>query len=302
MDVDPHRAGRSERHVALWLDRNRDLVAEPALYQRIARSRLGYRIAVAYPDADAQTLAVFGEMYLLQLTFDRYCGPIAGSGDHRATARAAGEAVRALIRPASVAGDGGPYQRAAAAIGARLRELFDPVTVDRVLGALEEFLWAKLWEVCVCQGGALPGLDEYLLMRPRTASAVVALELIEPAGRFVLPDEVRLDPSVRELTEAAHNVIAWTNDLRSFAWEAGHSTEPPATLPVLLALRDGGKPEDALATVAAMVDAQTREAIALIAKLRAGAGTAFGRYLDGVERFVAHPGMWFDDNPRYAPG
>jgi hypothetical protein len=301
MDTEDSRLYRADRHVALWLSRRADLVPDPAVFERIAHSGMGYRVALAYPDADFDTVTLISEVFLWKLALDGFSGEVAGSGDYAATARAVGEAVRALERPDSVPQDAPHYQRVAAEIAARLRQEFAASSASRVMRALRDFLWAKLWEVCVCQHGGLPGADEYLLLRQHTSSAVVAVEFVEPAGRFVLADEVRAEPAMHRLTDAVRNVMAWTNDLRTFSWELRQSTAPPTALPTLLAHRDGVSLDRALDTVSEMIAEEIRQVDQLTAELLARADDGLARYLAGLRRFTHHRDLWYEDNPRYHP-
>jgi len=264
---------RADDYAAEWLERHRALVPEPAIFHRLVNSRVGSGLAWFFPHADFDRLTLIVEMVLWAMSLDRHCGEVAGHGDYRTTARTAGSAMRAFDRPGHVAAGADPFQRVAAGIAMGLRRELPAPSAERLLQALRDFLLAKLWEVDVCADGGLPAIEEYLPMRQHTVLAVATIEFVEPAGRFLISDAARADRRVRRLVDAACNVVAWTNDLRSFAWERHEGVAPPASLPTLIARRDRVDLDRAADTVADIIEEEKRVAHRLIATVSKSSST-----------------------------
>jgi hypothetical protein len=289
----------AERHAADWLSQHRALVPEQAIFDRLVKSRVGSGIAWFYPAADFTKVALITELYLWLMSYDRFSGEAAGTGDCRATARALGQVVRVLDRPQPLGDGAAEHERAAADIAIRIDREFHPESAARVIRAVRDLLFAKLWESAVCAAGNLPDLADYLVMRRHTVFGVLSVECIEAAGGFVLPAVVRADPRIRRLAEAVCNLIAWHNDLRSFSFEQAASAAPPASLPTLIARRDGSGLDEAFGTVTQMITDESAAARALIAELPADQHRETGLFTDGAGIFISQTDNWHRDNPRY---
>jgi hypothetical protein len=289
----------ADQYATEWLQRHQTLVPEPAIFHRLVRSRVGSGLAWCFPRADFDRLTLIVEMVLWAMSLDRHSGEVAGTGDYPGTARSVGAAIRALDRPERTAAGADPFPRVAARIATRLRREVPPHSADRLLRTLRRFLLAKLWEVEQCAAGRLPDVAEYLAMRRHTVLAVTIIEFVEPAGRFLISEAARRDRRVRRLVDAARNVVAWTNDLRSYEWERHEGSAPPASLPTLIARRDRVDIDRAFATVGHMLDEEKRVAHRLVAELRHGTGSELRSYLFGVKIFVDYADDWHKRNPRY---
>jgi len=289
----------ADRYAVDWLERHRAVVPEPAIFDRLVDSRIGSGLACCYPEADFDRLTLIVEMVLWAMSLDRHSGEVAGGGDYWATARSVGSAIRVLDRPERTAADADAFQRTAAEIATRLRRELAPKSADRLLRVLRDFLLAKLWEVGICADGGLPTIEEYLAMRPRTVLAVTTIEFIEPAGRFLISEAARTDRRVRWLVDAARNVVAWTNDLRSFEWERHEGSGLPVSLPTLIARRHRVGLDRAIDRVWDMLHEEKRVAHRLVAQLRHGAARELHAYLSGVMILVDYADDWHKANPRY---
>jgi hypothetical protein len=299
--MDASRLRDAEKYATDWLSRHRALVPERAIFDRLVNSRVGSGIAWFYPRAGFETISLIIELYLWLMSYDRFAGEAAGTGDCQATAVAFGQVVRVLDQ-AQPAADGTPvHVRLAADITGRVEREFGPESASRIVRAIRDLLFAKLWESAVCADGNLPALGEYLVMRRHTVFGVLSVEFIEAAGGFVLPAEARADRRVRRLTEATCNLIAWHNDLRSFRFEQDASAAPPASLPTLIARRDGTSFDDALGAVSRMAAGEAAVAGKLIAELAAEQHRELGLFAEGVQIFVDQTDEWHRDNPRYQP-
>jgi hypothetical protein len=299
--MDASRLRDAEKYATDWLSRHRALVPERAIFDRLVDSRVGSGIAWFYPRADFETISLIIELYLWLMSYDRFAGEAAGTGDCHATALAVGQVVRVLDQPQSADGGSPEHERLAADIVGRIEREFQPQSASRVVRAIRDLLFAKLWESAVCADGNLPALGEYLVMRRHTVFGVLSVELIEAAGGFVLPAGMRADRRVRRLAEATCNLIAWHNDLRSFRFEQDASAAPPASLPTLIARRDGTGLDAALGAVSRMAAEEAAVARTLIAELRAGERRELGLFAEGVQVFVDQTDDWHQDNPRYQP-
>ncbi|MEU5281528.1 FAD-binding protein [Streptomyces asoensis] len=121
-------------------------------------------------------------------------------------------------------GDGTTYPASAAPVVHALADLWERTRIAarpgwrrRFLALYEDFADATCTEMRLRAAGEHLGLDDYLALRRRTITVLPVLAVVERA----LPAAGELDG----LRDAAADIVAWTNDLRSAPRELEEGTE-----------------------------------------------------------------------------
>ncbi|WP_432082737.1 terpene synthase family protein [Streptomyces sp. WAC 04229] len=205
----------AERQVRSWAARHGLVTAEKDA-RRLARAGHGRMAGWLSPGASPSELALLAQ-------WSAFIALVDDGFDQRHTSSAQVRAVLNQLLDVLGNADGArcpstvPAVRALADLWERTRVAARPDWRRRFLSVYRDFAEATCTEARLRESGALLGLDDYLALRRRTITVLPVIAVVERA----LPAAAELDG----LREAAADIIAWTNDLRSAPRELDEGTE-----------------------------------------------------------------------------
>jgi hypothetical protein len=178
---------------------------------------------------------------------------------------------------AGVASAGGPWARG----GDHLP--------GRFCSHLADYFDATLAELRARRAGECPDTGSYIRLRQQSGGVFTAFALVEMIEDAHLSRAVREHSSMRQIAEAANNVIAWSNDLLSLdndLRDAGH-----ISLVIALQHEHGRSLQESVDTAAGMHDAEVRRFLTLEREL-----PHFGRHSGAVFRYLRGLRWWMRAN------
>lgn len=207
----------AERQVRAWSTRH-GLVAGDAA-RRLGRMGHGRMAGWLAPDASPAELALLAQWgAFIALVDDGF-----DEGRHGPEqARELFDQVLGVLDGVDGSAHPVPVVRALTDLWARTAEATSPVWRGRFRALYRDFADATCTELRLRASGERLGLDDYLALRRRTITVLPVLAVLERA----LPDAPRLDG----LRDAAADIVAWTNDLRSAARELEEGTDNLVTV------------------------------------------------------------------------
>ncbi|MFJ5280943.1 FAD-binding protein [Streptomyces parvulus] len=231
----------AERQVRDWAPRH-GLVAGDEESRRLARTGHGRMAGWLAPGAGPAELALLAQwgafIALVDDGFDR------GGGSPREARTVLDQLLDVLGAPDGTRypASAPPAVRALADLWDRTRTAARPGWRRRFHELYEDFADATVTELRLRAEGRHLELDDYLALRRRTITVLPVLAVVERG----LPAADRLDG----LREAAADIVAWTNDLRSAPRELEEGTE---NLVGVLARHHGCSPSRAASTARGML-------------------------------------------------
>ncbi|KIY70696.1 terpenoid synthase [Cylindrobasidium torrendii FP15055 ss-10] len=109
-------------------------------------------------------------------------------------------------------------------------------TQQRFIETFDFFFAAVTEQARDRQAGIIPDLESYIMMRRDTSGCKPTFVLIEYANNLDIPDEVMEHPLIRNLGEAANDLVTWSNDLFSYNVEQSKG-DNHNMIPVVMAQR-----------------------------------------------------------------
>ncbi len=206
----------AERRARAWAVAHH-LVADGEEARRLARTGHGRMAGWLAPGAGPAELALLAQWSAFIASVDD------GFDRHGQSPEQAGAVLDELL--AVLGGDDGtrcppsaaPVVRALADLWARTRIAARPGWRQRFCTLYRDFAEATVTELRLRSSGERLGLDDYVALRRRTITVLPMLAVVERAR----PAAVELDG----LRDAAADIVAWANDLRSARREADEGAE-----------------------------------------------------------------------------
>jgi hypothetical protein len=208
---------RLKEHASAWVQRF-GLIQDAADWERFLTAKYWVLIARAYPLAEFETLAIAHDWNCWGFMLDDLDddGPNARRPEDM---RKLFVSIMAILRSEPDASHSDPFLAALHDVWQRLSQHATPVWRGRFRGTLEAGLGSYVWEATNRARRIVPSLSEYMLMRRLTGGWLTDVALVDITEHFTLPSTVYHNPNVRQLLDAANNVICWANDLYSLAKE-----------------------------------------------------------------------------------
>ncbi|MFF8670294.1 FAD-binding protein [Streptomyces sp. NPDC015242] len=207
---------QAERQVRSWAARHALVTGEEELRRlaRMGHGRMAGWLAPRASPAELGLLAQWGAFIaLVDDGFDRH-------GQSPAHVRAVLDELLGVLEAADGSrcpGSASPAARALTDLWGRSRVAARPGWKQRFVASYRDFADATVTETRLRACGELLGLQDYLALRRRTITVLPVLAVVERS----FPAEDRLDG----LREAAADIVAWTNDLRSAPREQEEGAE-----------------------------------------------------------------------------
>lgn len=278
-----------------------DLAGGPVEYERFRDSHVGWLGARVAPYADYDELAITADWCMWLFAFDDHCDESDLGKDHNDLVRLAQRFMRIIERPTEPVPPGaGSLGRALRDLALRMSERSTSTWISRFARSVDLYLFALLWEATNRVSGGIPTIEDYVMMRPRHGAMPTVNDLIELAGRFELPADTLCAPAVRTLVSQSNNVVAWSNDILSFAKEARQGDVH--NLVMVLQNQRGYSLEEAFEGAARMHDDEVRAFLDSEQRLRAGGALDpnLDRYILGLRHWMQGNWYWTLSNVRYA--
>lgn len=189
-----------------------NLVGGDEAYQRLCKSKFGWLVARAYPDAPLEELQIVSDWTIWLFILDDYFDELAKQPNQLADICTKFidilKGSNVTIREETLA-DG------LRDIRQRLLQKVTPEWMLRFIGRVEECLKSWVWEVTNRVYGITPDLATYIKMRPFTGGLYTVIEMIELTQKINLAKEVRENALVQSLTLITNNVVNYSNDIFS---------------------------------------------------------------------------------------
>ncbi|MGH6657172.1 MAG: terpene synthase family protein, partial [Actinocrinis sp.] len=217
------------------------------------------------------------------------------------TVELAGRVLRVVEGAQVSARDPNPFLPALADLRERLRRMATPAQFDRFAGQTVYYLLALTWEAAHRERRTLAELDEYVEMRRYSGAVYPCLALIDVINGFELPSELWSSPRLREVNEAAADIICWGNDIMSYPREIRRSTHV-LSLPAVLVQADKLTIDEALREAADRHDQRVRDFQRMQAPLLEQGDERVARYLSDIRSWISGHLAWSAETRRYELG
>jgi hypothetical protein len=268
------------------------LVRDDAARQRLTHSKIGHAAAVCFPSAERTVLMLIADWLMWLTALDDVHEGVAAEAPGGLEALLGG-LVRAIEDPDGVNQEAAA--RSLAELSRRLRDAATPAQRARITDAIHGVFLAMVWEAA----SDLPSVEDYLTMRRHLGFGLVCAAFAELAAGVELPDSAVYAPAMRTLAITASNVIAWSNDLGSFAWEHQRRAGRSHNLVSLLMRRQRRAVQQATAQVEDMLDRELRYWHEAKSALADRADPPLAAYLDALGRLVAGALTFYQYTDRY---
>lgn len=180
----------------------------------------------------------------------------------------------------------------------RVSRFATPAQETRWVDALREYFLSVVWESAYRSREAIPGLNDYTLMRLYDGATSVIPPLLEMGHGYELNPNERDSTAVRAAAEMAYFVICWDNDIFSYHKE---SRAQQYYLNVLRVLEHehGVSPEEALRRAVAQRDRVTCLFLRLRDELAVTGSPQLRQYLENLGTFIRGAQDWGISSHRY---
>ncbi|QWA26736.1 hypothetical protein KJK32_46245 (plasmid) [Streptomyces sp. JCM17656] len=188
-----------------------------------------------------------------------------------------------LLSPSS------PFNAALGDIAERLHQMTTPVQRHRIIDGQQDWLVSMAWETACKTRTRLPSLPDYTAQRLYTVGGTAFTVWLETLDGVEVPEEEWDSPPVRALTEIAGLIVAFDNDLYSYAkdlWYQRNRGVLPLNCVDVLAAHLGCSVPAALDQVVHMRDRFMCLFLALRSQLTRRASSELARYLAGLGHFI----------------
>ncbi|RXW15885.1 hypothetical protein EST38_g9973 [Candolleomyces aberdarensis] len=172
--------------------------------------KAGLLTAMCYPDAAYPQLRLCNDF----LTYLFHLDNLSDDMDNRGTRSVATVVLNSLYHPRIYSPE---------RIGKMTRDYFrrmiataSPGSQQRFIETFDFFFQSVTQQALDRAAGVIPDLESYIALRRDTSGCKPCWALIEYANNLDIPDEVMDHPIVRNLGEAANDLVTWSNDIFSY--------------------------------------------------------------------------------------
>ncbi|KAF9475126.1 terpenoid synthase [Pholiota conissans] len=173
--------------------------------------KCGLLTSMCYPDAAYPQLRVTNDF----LTYLFHLDNLSDDMDNSGTLTTADEVLNSLYHPHA--------WRSSARVGKMTRDYYkrliltaSPGAQQRFIETFDFFFQSVTQQALDRAAGVIPDLESYIALRRDTSGCKPCWALIEYACNLDIPDEVMDHPTIRNLGEAANDLVTWSNDIFSY--------------------------------------------------------------------------------------
>ena len=172
------------------------------------------------PHALPEIFEIFVDWKIWGFIFDDYCEDL-GINKHPEQLPALHSRSLAILQGEKPTHGDAPLVQALADIRRRLEPHVSSGWMDRFTSNMKDYFQALVWQAANHTQGITPDLATYLKMRLFLSGGYISCDWIEiEVGKDMeLPNKVRANQTVQELSLIANNVVAWSNDIISLEME-----------------------------------------------------------------------------------
>ncbi|MCP3819382.1 hypothetical protein NLX86_15095 [Streptomyces sp. A3M-1-3] len=282
------RAVAAQRQALDWLHRH-ELAPDARIREQIEGIHVGAAFVMLFPRAKPEIQELASDVFTWITAFGDVLvdGREVRDRDFTALMLQLSE----LLHGTSGAESGTGFAAALVDILHRSDDLLPPEHGHRVRQALNSFVMTQNWHVNTLANGLRPALAEYVVARRHLVGGWALIALLGPLEDFRFSARQYRDPQAAELNEAACNLLAWLNDLRSYERES-RAGDAELTLPSIVMRDRNCTAGVSLAIVAEMCDAQTADAQRLTARSHADGDREMADYGELVCGLMGHIAHW----------
>jgi hypothetical protein len=294
-------AAAAETATLEWADRF-GLARDPAVHRRLAATRSARLAGRVGPRATLPGLLLNADWQTWLFLFDdAFCDESDLGRRPADTIETASQVLRVIERGEIAPGGSNPFLAALADLRSRLARLAGPQQFDRFAAQTVYYLLALTWEAAHRERRTIADLAEYMVMRRHSGAVFPCLALIDVINGFELPGAVWSSARLREVNDAAADIICWANDIMSYPRELRRSTQV-LSLPAVLCRARGLSIEQALREAADLHDQRVRDYQRLEAPLLADGDPLVARYLADIRSWISGHLAWSAETRRYEFG
>ncbi|CAL1520115.1 terpene synthase family protein [Chitinophaga sp. MM2321] len=118
--------------------------------------------------------------------------------------------------------DGGPLLAGLTDVWDRTKALSSAQWQQHFENGIRILFDAAAWEYRNTSTDRIPGIEEFMRMRPFAGAAHISTDMIEIVEQIYLPEEILQHPKIDRLTKLARGLVCWANDLYSCSKELEH--------------------------------------------------------------------------------
>jgi 5-epi-alpha-selinene synthase len=206
---------RAERGAMEWLWVH-GLIADRDSLQRFASYRITDLVCRAYPEIEVERLRLVMDWTLwVFLTDDQLDEELVD----RSRLSARYELYGRILRDGSSSGRATGSERALADIRRRVLELGDARSLRRFVEYVTAWFDSLIWETANRMNGRQPTVHQYMRMREVTVGMYTEYALFDVTHGVQTNDVFWTDPDLNYLRASTANLLAWSNDIFSYAKE-----------------------------------------------------------------------------------
>ncbi len=196
------------------------LLPDELAYQRLRAAKFTRLPARTHHHASPKIFQMIADFYTWGFIWDDYHEE-AGISKHPEQLPPLHSRSLAILRGRKPTYRDAPLVRALADIRQRVEPYASSGWMDRFISNMADYFQALVWEAANHTQGIIPDLATYLKMRLFISGIYPSFDFIEVEVNkdMELPNQVRANQIVQELSLIANNVVAWSNDIIGLEWE-----------------------------------------------------------------------------------
>ncbi|WP_221362091.1 terpene synthase family protein [Streptomyces beigongshangae] len=225
IQLEVHPAGDEINQRAIDWMAHQGFCENPATSAKLADANVGGFIARLFPDSSESTVEAITKFHLWGFAFDDEIERMAADRLTDAVDMH-GDLMRILDAPHSTVQAASPYTRAFREISQTFRKIATPGVWRRWIDSNRAFALGVIWGCVYRHNRTIPSPDHVTTIRALDAGGgSYATDLVEIASGFELQDNVRERKEVHALIDMTAVLLAWDNDIYSYAVEIDKHVE-----------------------------------------------------------------------------